>query len=371
MAILSAVLLLMPAALAAGNGGSVGGTIGVEDFPIKVWQCGDRAVRDESVQPWRISGDGDVLQERNNNYLFEGETYEIDVLVMDKNKIDEVEVDVVFEAITTGQDDLILNCAPNQINFTNCNAMIDEEVLDYDSDTMAGYTCYIEVPDSSIAYGEYELYVQATDHDGIQAPAQFDETSIWFLNPMITVDVQGSLAFSGVRPGTYAYSNVQVKNDAEGGVLLDMFIAGEDWDAVDPVQGRCQQVNGAGAEVNGLLNQLSLGAFRYYVENGAFDSRGDAQTDLQNYDAAITRTKDVEGYLNIHRLLNSGFEESMFNEAEILQANPVNGGAAGYLANILYPGSTGMTLTFRLNLPEPCYGNYAAQDGFFIWGEAI
>ncbi len=368
IAILSAVLLVMPLALAAGDDGTIGGTIGVEDFPLKVWQCGGRILQDEDVQPWRFTGDGEMLLERNNNYLFEGESYEVDVLVMDKNKIDEVKVDVVLE----GAADLSLNCVPNiDTNILPCNARIDEEeITAFDPLTMSMYTCRIEIPDTSLAYGIHELTVKAEDHTGTQT-AEYDETSMWFLNPLITVDVTGLLDFSGVRPGTSEYSNVQVKNMAEGGVVLDMFILGEDWDSTDPAQGRCLQDDGVT-----LLNQLPLSAFRYYVENGAYNSRGDRQIDMQNYDAAITRNADVEGYLNIHKNLNGGFDEDMFAEAEILQENEIAmpglvPGGEIWAANWLYPGSTGMTLTFRLSLPEPCYGNFQNLDGFTIIGEAI
>ena len=87
--------------------------------------------------------------------------------------------------------------------------------------------------------------------------------------------------------------------------------------------------------------------------------------------------KDAEGYVNIQRQLNTGFDEAMFNEAEIIQANPINGGALGYTSNLLYAGSAGMSVTFRLMLPEPCYGNFAAGDGtnapagINFWAEAI
>lgn len=367
LAILAAVLLMMPAALAAGGDKAIGGQIGVEDFPLKVWQCGGRVLKDEDVQPWRTSGDGDELIERNNNYLFEGERYAVDVLVMDKNKIDEAVVDVIFKG---GIGDLNLNCVPTTNDcISECNAMIDEEhITTFDPLTMQMYTCTIVVPDSGTAYGEYGLTVQAVDSDGTKT-AEYDETSMWFLNPLIRLDVTGGLTnFDGARPGTSKYSNVQVKNGAEGGVILDMFILGEDWYSPDPAQARCNN-NGV------LLNKLPLSAFRYYVENGAYNSRQDAQKDDNNYDPAITRAKDSEGYLNIHKKLNSGFEESMFNEAEILQANPLYGtqyvGGQYWLANLLYPGSAGMTLTVRLNLPNPCYGTFANSNAFHIYGEAV
>ena len=60
----------------------------------------------------------------------------------------------------------------------------------------------------------------------------------------------------------------------------------------------------------------------------------------------------------------------MFNDAEILQANPL---PVGYAANLLYAGSSGMSITFRLDLPEPCYGQFesAADGSIFFYGEAV
>ncbi len=252
----------------------------------------------------------------------------------------------------------------------DCNAMIDEEqITQFDELTMAMYSCAIEVPDSATAYGEYMLTVEAEDSDMTQTP-QIDETSVWFLNPLVTVDLSGgTLDFSGVMPGTSSYDSMQVKNLAEGGVILDMFILGDDWYSAGAEQARCMQPDGS------LLNKLPLQAFSYYVENGAYDSRGDRQIDDNAYDNAIVRNVDDEGYLNIHRNLNGGFDEDMFAETEILQENPITDprvpGGEFWAANWLYPGSTGMTLTFRLDLPEPCYGTFTSTDGFYIWGEAI
>lgn len=373
LAILVALVAIMPAVLAWGGSGTIDGTIGVEDFPIQIWQCGERVVQDEDVQPWRLSGDGDMLAERNNNYIFEGETYSVDVLVMDKNKIDESVVDITLTSVNDPLDVFNLNCVEADVTFDNCNARIGEEDIEsFDENTMQGYTCYIEIADSSIMYGEYILDVQAVDSDGTQT-GTLDETSIWFVNPRVTLGINGDLDFAGqeIRPGTSSYDNVQVVNNAEGGVILDMFIVGSDWHSADPAQARCMQVDGAGVATGDLLNVLPLGAFRYYVENGAYSSRDDLVTDNGDYDATVVRALDTEGegYLNIQRNLDGGFVESMFDEAEILQASAIPTG--GYYANLLYPGSTGMTLTFRLNLPEPCYGTFDGTESMLIWGEAV
>ena len=78
--------------------------------------------------------------------------------------------------------------------------------------------------------------------------------------------------------------------------------------------------------------------------------------------------------MNINYLMNRGFEEAMFNDAEIIQAGAVNDGDLGFFGNLLYANSAGMTLTFKLDLPEPCYGSFTANgadSGFQFWGEAV
>ncbi len=371
-----ALSILPTMVMAAGASGSLGGDIGVEEFTPVVFQCGDRVVLDDAIQPWRTSTLGEDLIERNQHYLFEGERYEVDALVFDKNKVEEDVVDMVLADEISNPIDAAFegNCykvAESDINFSDCNARIDEQTLtSYDPSTMQAWRCFIDIQPTEQMAGEYWMAVRATSgltgEEGI-----YDEVAKWYINPEITINVDGALDFSGVRPGTAKYSTVLVTNDAEGGVLLDMFITGKNWPTADTAPlGRCWD-----AGTSQLVNYLPLSAFSYYAENGDYSTRDDAATDLNNYDSGTTRTVDSEGYVNIQRQLNDGFEEEMFNEAEIIQANPfsVGGPNPGYYANILYPGSVGMSMTFRLMLPEPCYGNFESEtDGsIFIWAEAI
>jgi len=149
-------------------------------------------------------------------------------------------------------------------------------------------------------------------------------------------------------------------------------VTGKDWPAADTDLGRCAYVGMDGVGTGQLVNFLPLGAFRYYSENGAFSTRMDADIDNGAYNGKDDRDCDEEGYCNIHKQLNAGFEEAMFDEAEIIQAGGPVIADFGYRANVLYPGST-IALTFRLDLPEPCYGNFETSDGgsIFIWAEAI
>ncbi|MCK5149369.1 hypothetical protein KAJ87_00390 [Candidatus Pacearchaeota archaeon] len=371
------VLSIMPVVFAAGIGQGIGGGVGVEEFEPIVWQCDNRILTDEEIQPWRFSGEEQWLYERAGNYMFEGEKYQIDVVVFDKNKIQDVVVDLILGE-EPGEMDYNVNCVPievsdgegchNRIYFSRCNARIGEEEIDeFDSTTMEGYRCTVTALDSEHMTGQYWLTVQADDGDAIGI---YDEISPLFLNPIIELDVDGSLDFEDVRPGTSSYSQVVVENIAEGGVALDMFITGKDWPAADPDMGRCQNLDGDGVPTGELVNYLPLGAFRYYSENGAHSTRLDSQND-DGYSSVI-RDKDNEGYININKQLNAGFEEAMFDDAEVIQAGGDVVGGEGYRANVLYPGSL-MALTFRLNLPEPCYGEFeSALDGsIFIWAEAI
>ena len=124
------VLSVMPGIFAAGVGTGLGGSIGVEEFVPIVWQCGDRVLTDENIQPWRVSdcisdcvksdsgsssdctNTWEKLVERTNNYLFEGEKYSVDVVVFDKNKIQDVVVDLLLGS-SAGDDDFSVNCVPN------------------------------------------------------------------------------------------------------------------------------------------------------------------------------------------------------------------------------------------------------------------
>jgi hypothetical protein len=105
----------------------------------------------------------------------------------------------------------------------------------------------------------------------------------------------------------------------------------------------------------GTTNQLLLSNFRYYVVNGAYNSRMDPRA-----------VGDPEGYLPIK--YGTGFNDPVpfYNSHEILQAQPQG---AYWVANVLAPGAD-LAMTFRLNLPEPCNGDFDTGQIYF-WGEAI
>lgn len=366
------LLSVMPMVLATSVGTGVGVDITTEKFAPLVWMCDSRIVYDDATEPGRVSSDGETLVERINNYAFEGEQIHWLVLVMDKNKIDQ-NIDV-YATIGDSQgegNDIEANCLRtgnhdgryydhhnNQWkDFKQCNARILEEKVEWNSDIMDFFDCTLTVETPLSMYGEYWVTVEAQDGDGLMGT--MDENEYWFFNPVVALSVDGDLAFEDVRPGTSSYSDtILVGNDADdgSGVMLDMFISGTDFYDSSSSGARCP-----------TTNQLELSNFRYFVTNGAYSSTNDDEVGRSNGAATQpSRDKDNEGYLNIGYGIGFNDPSPFYDGFEILQDQKVG---PYYTANLLAPGAE-MAITFRLDLPEPCNGDFDTGSIYF-WGEAV
>ncbi|MFH1211777.1 MAG: hypothetical protein V1659_02490 [Candidatus Woesearchaeota archaeon] len=362
LAILVALVLVLPAALAISVGGGITPVIETENFGPLVWLCDNRIVMDDAVEWGRVSLDGEEMFERINNYAFEGEQIAWLVLVMDKNGVPE-KLDV-YGAIGTDQDldidGIEVNCEyigalpGEQGVLPECNARIDEEMVEWNGELMGYYQCTLTVETPLSMYGEYWVTIAATDLDDLTGT--MDENEYWFFNPVIALSIDGTISFEDVRPGTDSYSDtLLLTNDAEdgSGVMLDMFISGTDFYDSSSSGAMCP-----------TTNQLSLSTFRYFATNGAYSTYDDLEADDGNYDPITLRDSDVEGYVNIQ--YGDHFDRTMYDEAEILQEQLI---APYYVANILAPGAD-MAITFKLSLPEPCNGDFDTGSLYF-WAEAI
>jgi hypothetical protein len=194
-------------------------------------------------------------------------------------------------------------------------------------------------------YGEHDITVEAVDLDGLTT--QMAEVETWFLNPIIELAVDGGISFTEVRPGTSSYSDrVLITNEADdgSGVLLDMFISGTDFYDSSSSGAKC-----------GTSNVLKLENFRYYATSGSYSTHSDAR-------------KDAEGYVPI--AYGKGFNDPnpFYGNNEIIQSTSKLNGVYN-AGNVLSPGAD-LSLVFRLNLPEPCNGDFDTGQIFF-WGEAI
>ena len=311
---------------------------------------------------------GYELIERVENYAFAGEKVEWIVLVMDKNKIEEV-----VEVVATDGEDAQVECervnsfaSPGEQLKDYCNARIDEEELEaFDDQTMAFYECTLTVEPTM--FGEDWVTVEAVDITGLSDT--IDENEYWFFNPMVEIDILGNVNFGVVRPGTIAYADtIRVENVASpgSGVLLDMFISGTDFYDPSNSGARCVITNrlklGNNYDASGLNwnnNKCKIG-FKdtddhlcYYASNGAYSTETDPRA-------------DAEGYVPI--VYGDSFDTDFYNDAEVMQ--PLGPYYPGYQpGNILTPGAE-IAVTFKLGLPEPCTGDFTDGELYF-WAEAI
>ncbi len=321
------VLSVMPAVMAVSIGVPITPDISTEDFEPMVWMC-DRSVADDLVEPQLYDAP------RFNNYAFEGESITWDVLVMDKNGKEKI-MDV-FATIGDSQgagNDIEVNCVRSSESvypYRDCDAMILEEQVQWNSALMAVYTCTLTVETPDSMWGEYWITVEAEDMDGLTGTMANNE--YWFLNPTIALSIDGDMTFEDVRPGTVAHSStLLIGNDAQegSGVLLDMFISGTDFYDSSSSGAMCP-----------TTNQLSLNAFTYDVVNGQF--------------------------LEQNMTIRHG---DTIAQAGRIMDNALFGKTSVDPTNFLAPGAE-MALTFRLDLPEPCNGDFDTGSIYF-WGEAV
>lgn len=419
------VLSLAPLVIADDTGTGIGIDIEPEEFEVLIWECENYVMLEDCVEEGRGTDCTDNLLERIEDYAFEGEQIANRVLVMDKNKIEEVEDVVGTLGSTQGAgNDIEVECIAvgawdpdgDGTVADQCAARILEESLDdepFDPLTQEYYDCIftVETPDSM--QGEYWYTIEAI---AIDSSAILDENSYWFLNPIIALAIDGDVEFTGVRPGSVAYSStILVGNDAEegSGVLLDMFISGTDFYDPDDSGARCPDTNqlqlsnsvrspsnigadggadtivpeGSGtgsadvipashanraceAGVDGITGDTDADHLCYYASNGAYttSSADGAGTPASN--------ADVEGYVPI--VYGDTFTRDFYNDAEIIR-NPGTD-LSGLLligtlpihyhaGNTLTPGAE-IAVTFKLGLPEPCVGNFN-EGAIYFWGEAI
>jgi hypothetical protein len=343
------VLSVIPMIFAAGVSTGIGVDVSTEKFVPQVWACDGRVVADDPVEPGVTPGH--TLIEREQNYAFEGESIQWNVLVMDKNGINKVQD--VFGTVGDSQgagNDIEVNCRENLQAAHNipdsCNARIGEERLhDFDPATMRYYTCTLTVETAESMQGEYWLTVEAKDLDGNSGTMA--ENEFWFLNPVISLGVEGDLAFADVRPGTASYSDtLKITNEAEdgSGVKLNMFIAGTNFYDSASEGAMCP-----------TSNVLDLSNFRYFATNGAYSTK--------NVGGVGPYAADAEGYMGIP------YGETMAQSKEIIGSENFSPSIVSSIGNELTPGSD-MALTFKLNLPEPCNGDFNTGQIYF-WGEAV
>jgi cysteine-rich repeat protein len=319
--------------------------ITTNDFPPTIWMCDSRVVLDDNVQWGRISQGGQILAERTNNYAFEGEQIQWNILILDKNGIEKVrDVYVTLDGNIEANCKLVRILHEQEEIDHSCNARIGEEELNISryNNVLAEYTCTLTVESPDSMYGEYYVTVEAEDLDGIIGT--MDETEYWFFNPLVSLGISGEMEFGNIVQGTTGYSEpVLISNDADygSGVMLDMFLSGTNFYDSSSSGAMCP-----------TSNKLSLKQFSYYASNGAYSTENDLR-------------KNAEGYVKIN--YGNTFNRAFYGANEIILMT--NNKTEYSVGNLLSPGSE-MSLIFRLDLPEPCNGDFDSGKIYF-WGEAV
>jgi hypothetical protein len=368
--VLSMLPLAFAETLTVGSGIGVG--VSVENFVPQIFMDPHHRI------VWENAADGSsVAYERIENYAFEGEQIQWDVVVWDKNGIDKVkDVYVTVGPVAGEGNPTQANCqwntrtdAPGSIGAWD----VETPNLQFDPLTMRWYTCILTVEPSVSMAGHYWVAAEVEDLSGQKAT--FDEKEYWFFNPTVSIGVTGALNFGTVRPGTRAYSTtLVVTNNAQAGsgVLLDMAISGTDFYDLTPggSGAKCPDSNvlrlnsGGGSlcqmtcvsktGVNVAPEKGGQDNFCYFASNGAYTTAG-----------SFFRA-DNEGYVGIP--YETGDPD---DRVQIISGPTI---AAGHFAgNVLSPGAD-MSITFRLDLPVPCngaFGTYPGSGQIYFWGEAI
>jgi len=217
-----------------------------------------------SVPPSWIVGEGeeqagcvDWTGERYNEYLFTGEQLGILVVARDLNGaldmpseaillvdgMERAKCNEVTSEICTAHDgnNECTSCAGWAGHSTNdlCTDLPPEKGaieagLDLDVDKV--YECIFTVANAMHDYGDVEVTVEVTDEAGLIGTSVPE--NVW-LNPAVSLDFtvvpDDSITFPGGTCEQVVYSpdTLKIKNTAEGGVDLAVWLAGTDLEAAD------------------------------------------------------------------------------------------------------------------------------------------
>ena len=335
--IISLFLLgLLPVVFGVGVGGGVGIVVGADGFTPELFV--DPNVRITIDDPAGTNGD---ITLRTNNYAFQGEQVSWQVLVWDRNGIEDIEnVRMVLSNFSSFS---LLNtsvtCLENATHMANPGDIgaRDEagNYLNFTNSTMSWYGCTLTVGSGTSGEFSGQRYIRAQADDLEENQGTSSPFETWFFNPELALTISDTtISFGELIPGMRSTSDtLTIENSAQtgSGVLLNMSLSGNDFFSSTP-GARCPD-----------SNRLLLSTFDYYASAGSFNT-----------------------------CANEGVGGDCHDRIPYENGLLVNNGRAAILdspANVLSPGSE-VTLNFRLDLPQPCMGTYDSGQISF-WGEAI
>lgn len=286
---------------------------------------------------------------RTGLYAFTGEQIEYTVVVRDPNGA----LDIGFvKALVGGQEEVLGNpiAAPE---FDTCDGM--GELHFGEEGTDKAFHVLISVEPQW--YGDKEVVVAAYNSNNVATQATHTEN--WFFNPAISISVTTSdgmpITFEALPYGAdtpsertvHSLNKIKVKNTAEGGVNMWMYVAGTD--LYDP----------SGASKCPLTNYIAI------------EDQIDGHNVMQYRGWSGTQWTSWEGWNGLYKYnQNDGCSVS----GTCYGATPAMKGDTGVdnddpLEHVLTNQGT-LELEFKLTYPMPCIGTFS-QGTIYVFGKAV
>lgn len=277
-----------------------------------------------------------AVTSRTGMYLFTGEIITETVIVRDPNGIEDINQ---VRIIIVGEDaDSICIATSSQPSDGSLSSHVPGG---FDSATDKRYRCNLEAQSSW--YGEEEITIEAEDNSGT-----FDGSGIeqsWWFNPAISLSVGTSnddpITFEDGTAGDLVYSENKmiVKNTAEGGVNLWMYITGTNL------------VSDSSVAMCPSNNILDINNMRYRGNTGTVVGNWHTMREYDNSYGCGLNGPDINSCYAIGGAFNAVPDDASLGE------------------NILTNGAT-LEIQFRLEYPMPCIGNFN-QGTITVIGKAI
>jgi hypothetical protein len=288
------------------------------------------------------------------DYVFAGETVTYYVAVYDEDGEDDID-SVILQRDGSGVgscgqiDESAWGLSDGDANtaFSIPAAIAyDSSGGDANDDLWAFYSCVLIIQDGWS--GASEVNVAVSDEAGASS------TTVWSdfltMNPPLSLTLTGSIDFGSAEAGdTVTSSTVQLNNVGSDGVVMDTYIASDDY-FTDPINP---------AAICGTGNGIPYTAFSYYATKGAVDSgsNNNAWVGLGEsgswgpagaYDCSadadeFTPLPSHSGEINdMCRIINHGMASSSLIQGQ------------------------SMSLTFQLDVPTPCEGSFTDGEFHFV-----
>src|SRR3989344_4676035 len=362
-AILAMIMVPFVAADTPGSGIGINLTVDPSAISPYIWMNPDSRIMLRSG----AGGSGEAIQ-RVNNYAFEGEQIEWQVLAMDENGVETISDVSVYTGSSQGiGDNQEVTCDENTTwvdgdDITLFNAMVDGTLLTaFDSDTMAVYQCILTVIPSM--YDEWWVMAQVTDADfgsGVLLDMQisgedfYDPTSSGAKCPVTN---RLKLNNGGTAP-SYENEGVDIAADP---TLAGRYTSGDQSDCDSPSDAAYQDAADVGDAddlgIEGIDGFTGVDPLCYFATNGAYSSANDADR------------RDDEGYLGIAYATSDDDNRDPIITSTDAADIITYGGVEYFAGNVLDVGSD-LSVTFRVLIPEPCSGSFS-EGSIWFWGEAI